>query len=185
MKYQILLLYLLFTLPNLAQETLYLSITGKSNETVESYAFKQNFDATFFLNKTDEFSVFDNMELISYHDNGSINERFFFNEKYPVNTTIVDQKIDGFSNKYLLSSKTINSNTILVLQKYSYVDVLLWEYTIECFDNSSFIPNNITILNDKEIFVSCYKQMLGSTEKESSLFCINAEGDFLSEIAFK
>jgi hypothetical protein len=187
MKYQILMLsYLLFTLPTLAQNTLLWTVADSSSD-FESYTFQSDdtpADLTYNINYKGQTNFFEGLELTTYDLLGNFKRTFYFGNSSSQNKTIVDEKFDYQNNSYVLSSKTINNQKMMVLEKYSDSNILQWEFSIECFSGTSYDPQSINILEDNKILIACYKQN-GLEERESSLFYLSSEGEFLSEIAFK
>jgi len=187
MKYQILMLsYLLFTLPTLAQNTLLWTVADSSSD-FESYTFQSDdtpADLTYNINYKGQTNFFEGLELTTYDLLGNFKRTFYFGNSLSQNKTIVDEKFDDQNNSYVLSSKTINNQKMMVLEKYSDSNILQWEFSIECFSGTSYDPQSINILEDNKILIACYKQN-GLEERESSLFYLSSEGEFLSEIAFK
>lgn len=187
MKYQVpLLTYLLFTLPNLAQESLFFSITNECNE-LKIYPFStsnQSFDTTYLTVDIGPSTIFNQLELSKY-DIDNQRDTFYFNDTISENKKFIDQKWDHLNNKYTLTCQTKNDKMILVLEKFSSTDVLLWDYSIEDFGKFSIVPNGITLYNDKQLFISCFKQIKDEKINQSTLFHLSSDGDFLSEITFK
>ena len=187
MKYQILMLsYLLFTQPTLAQDTLLWTVADNSTD-FESYTFQSDdtpADLTYNIDYKEQTNFFEGLELTTYDLLGNFKRTFYFNNSSPQNKTIVDEKLDDQNNSYVLSCKTNNNQKMMVLEKYSDSDVLQWEFSIECFSGTIYDPQSINILDDNKILIACYKQN-GLEERVSTLFYLNSEGEFLSEIAFK
>lgn len=187
MKYQVpLLTYLLFTLPNLAQESLFFSIANECNE-INIYPFStsnQQFDAVYLMENIAPNSIFEQLELSRY-DADNQKDTFYFNDTISENKKFIDQKWDHLNNKYTLTCQTKNDKMILVLEKFSSTDVLLWDYSIEDFGKFSIVPNCITLYNDNQLFISCFKQIVDEKINQSTLFYLSSDGDFLSEITFR
>ena len=178
--------YLLFTLPTLAQNTLLWTVADSSSD-FESYTFQSDdtpADLTYNINYKGQTNFFEGLELTTYDLLGNFKRTFYFGNSLSQNKTIVDEKFDDQNNSYVLSSKTINNQKMMVLEKYSDSNILQWEFSIECFSGTSYDPQSINILEDNKILIACYKQN-GLEERESSLFYLSSEGEFLSEIAFK
>ena len=96
--------------------------------------------------------------------------------------TTIDSKLDAGNNAYKLSSMQSNNKTVTVLKKYSNSNVLIWEFSIESFDNIEFRPKAITYIDDSEVSISCDKHLLGTESIEPVIFKISKSGEFLSEL---
>lgn len=186
MKYQILISYLLFTQLFYAQDSNIWSLTADGSEENEYYdllAENTPDDMVLDFNSIPEDEIFNSLKFLSYN-NGLIEDVIYLDSIDNRNQDFIDKKSDSLNNEYLLFCRTENDKKMLVLQKYSSNEVLLWEYTVECLNGNSFEPNSLTLLDDSHIFIACYKGM-EKENQQSTLFCLNNEGDFLKEIVFK
>lgn len=180
------LMYLLFTQPFLAQNSLFWTVTDKSSE-INTYSFQSEDtppDVEYNVANIDSGNLFDTLELSVYDPIGNFTQSFYFTDSFSENQTVIDQKFDKDHNQYILSTKNIENQKILFLEKYSVSNVLQWEFSIECVAGTVYNPKSINILEDGKILIACYKEN-GLQSKESTLFYISSEGEFISEIAFK
>jgi hypothetical protein len=187
MKYQVLvLMYLLFTQPFLAQNSLFWTVTDNSSE-INTYSFQSEDtppDVKYNVANIDSENLYDSLELSVYDPVGNFMQSFYFTDSFPENQTVIDQKSDKQHNQYILSCKHIQNQKIMFLEKYSVSNVLQWEFSIECIAGTVYNPKSINILEDGKVLIACYKEN-GLQGKESTLFYISSEGEFISEIAFK